>query len=215
VAEGVVDILCGIIIHKTGRYRELTWVGVVMMTLGMGLFIVFDVDTSVATLVGLQIIGGIGTALLFQTPTIAVQNSVTQANTASAIAALACTGNFGTAVSVVIGGAIFQNSITKCQSTFASLNDTVVAAFTPDRAAASVDLIAELPNARIVQDAFAWSIRNIFITYTVIAGLAVVASIGLKQQHMSSEHVETKTGIETLTRLVKADDSTSGEVLKV
>jgi hypothetical protein len=78
-----------------------------------------------------------------------------------------------------------------------------------------VDLIAELPNARIVQDAFAWSIRNIFITYTAIAGLAVVASIGLKQQHMSSEHVETKTGIENLTRLVKADDSTSGEVLKV
>ena len=99
ITEAAVDILSGIIIHKTGRYREQTWIGVSLMTLGTGLFIIFNIDTTIAVIVGLEIIGGLGTALLFQTPSLAIQNSVNQADTASAIATLGSIGNTATVFS--------------------------------------------------------------------------------------------------------------------
>jgi hypothetical protein len=199
VTEAAVDIFSGITIHKTGRYLELTWIGVTLMTLGTGLYITFNIDTTIATIVGLEIVGGIGTALLFQTPTLAIQNSVSQADTASAIAALGSIGNIATAFSVVVGGAIFQNSIAARQSTFIGLNGTVLDTFAPAHAIANIDLIKTLPNARVVQEAFAWGIRNMFIFYTGIASVAIIASVFIKQKHMSSNHTETKTGIENLT----------------
>lgn len=200
ITEAVVDILVGIVIHKTDRYRELTWIGVVLLTVGSGLYITFGIDTSLATLLGLQVLAGIGTALLFQTPKLAIQNSVSQADTASAIAALASVGNIATAFSVTLGGVIFQNSIAARQSAFAGLNTTARDAFSPAHAAASVDLIKTLPDPRIVQEAFAWSIRNMFIFYTGIASATIVASVFMKQKHMSSEHVGTKTGIENMSQ---------------
>jgi hypothetical protein len=206
ITEAAVDIISGIIIHKTGRYRELTWIGVTLMTLGTGLYITFDVDTTTATIIGLEIVGGIGTALLFQTPTLAIQNSVSQADTASAIAALASVGNTATAFSVVFGGVVFQNSMAARQSTFSSLNGTLIDVFSPAHAVANVDLIRTSPDARVVQEAFAWSIRNMFIFYTGIAGIAIMASVFIKQKPMSSNHTETKTGIEYLT---KSNNSTT------
>jgi MFS family permease len=205
ITEAVVDILSGIIIHKTGHYRELTWVGATLMTLGTGLYITLDTNTTIATIIGLEIVGGIGTALLFQTPTLAIQNSVSQADTASAMAAFASVGNIATAVSVVIGGVVFQNSIAARQSTFSGLNATILNAFSPAHAAANVNLIQTLPDARVVQEAFAWSIRNMFIFYTGIAGVAILASVFIKQKHMSSNHTETKTGIENLTKSKNSD----------
>jgi MFS family permease len=199
ITEAAVDILSGIIIHKTGRYREQTWIGASLMTLGTGLFITFNIDTTIAATVGLEIIGGLGTALLFQTPTLAIQNSVNQADTASAIATLGSIGNTATVFSVVIGGVIFQNSMAARQSTFSGLNATVIEAFSPAHAAANVDLIRFLPDPQIVQEAFAWSIRNMFIFYTGVAAVAMAASVFIKQKHMSTSHVETKTGIKHLT----------------
>jgi MFS family permease len=207
ITEAAADMLAGIIIHRTGRYRELAWFGVTLMTLGIGLYITFDTDTTIATIIGLQIVAGIGTALVYQIPTIAIQNSVSQADTASAIATLGTVGNIATAFSVVVGGVIFQNSIAARQSTFKGLNATLLDAFSPAHAAANVDLIRTLPDPRLVQEAFSWSIRNMFIFYTGIAAVSIAASLFMKQKHMSSNHTETKTGIANLTKSEKFSQS--------
>jgi MFS family permease len=72
VTTAAVDITVGIVIHRTGRYREITWAGATIMTLGTGLYINFRADTSMARIIGFEIVGGIGVALLFQTPMIAM-----------------------------------------------------------------------------------------------------------------------------------------------
>jgi hypothetical protein len=38
-----------------------------------------------------------------------------------------------------------------------------------------------------------------FIFYTGVAAVAMAASVFIKQKHMSTSHVETKTGIKHLT----------------
>lgn len=46
-----------------------------------------------------------------------------------------------------------------------------------------------------VKQAFAWSIRNIWILYTALAAVGLVASAFIRKQELSKEHVETKTGL--------------------
>lgn len=207
VTEAAVDIMVGILIHQTGRYREITWAGVTLMTLGTGLYINFRTDTSVARIVGFEIIAGIGTALLFQAPLISIQNTVSQADTATATATLGFIRNLATSLSIVLGGVVFQNSMAARQSSLAAagLSESVLEALSGDQAAANVEIIQTIQDAaqrQVVQDAFAWSLRNMFIMYTCVAAVAMVASAFIKQRHLSTEHTETKTGIQQLTERV-------------
>jgi len=207
VTEAAVDIMVGVLIHQTGRYREITWAGVTLMTLGTGLYINFRTDTSVARIVGFEIIAGIGTALLFQAPLISIQNTVSQADTATATATLGFIRNLATSLSIVLGGVVFQNSMAARQSSLAAagLSESVLEALSGDQAAANVEIIQTIQDAaqrQVVQDAFAWSLRNMFIMYTCMAAVAMVASAFIKQRHLSTEHTETKTGIQQLTERV-------------
>ncbi|KAI1780331.1 MFS general substrate transporter [Hypoxylon cercidicola] len=199
-----VDILGGVFMHQIGRYRELIWAGTILLTLGTGLYILFGTDTNLGTIIGFQIIFGIGMALLFQTPMMALQNSVSQADTATATATLGFLRNLATSLSIVLGGVVFQNSMTARAPILAAsgLNQSELEALSGYQAAANLEITKTIDDAaqrRVVQDAFAWSIRNMFIMYTGIAAIGVVASIFIKQRHMSKEHVETKTGLQNMT----------------
>ncbi|OGM42238.1 MFS drug transporter [Aspergillus bombycis] len=189
VTEAAVDILAGIAISRTGRYREITWAGLALMTLGTGLYINLGINTSVASIVGFEIIGGIGTALLFQTPVIAIQNTVSQADTASATATMGFIRNLATSLSIVLGGVIFQNGMNARHSSLVAtgLSVSVLDALSGDQAAANVDIVKAIQDAahrRAAQGAYAWSLRNIFIMYTGVAAVGLVAGAFIKQRHM-------------------------------
>jgi hypothetical protein len=77
-----------------------------------------------------------------------------------------------------------------------------------DRAAANVNIVQTLVDAdqrRAIQNVFAGSVRNIFIMYTGIAAVTVLASIFIKQKKMSTEHTETRTGIANLSKREESD----------
>ena len=204
MTEAATDILSGILIHRTGRYREIIWTGATLMTLGLGLYISFGSQTPIATIVGVEIVGGVGIALLFQAPIIAIQNTVSQADCAAATATSGFIRNVATSLSLVLGGVVFQNSMAAQGSTLAAagLGGNVLDALSGYQAAAHVEIVQTLPDAaqrRVVQDVFALSIRNMFIMYTCVAGTAVLAGAFIKHRNLSTEHTETKTGIEKMT----------------
>jgi MFS family permease len=207
VTGAAVEIMVGILIHQTGRYREIIWAGITLMTLGTGLYINFRTDTSVGNIIGFEIIWVIGTASLFQAPMIAMQNTVSQADTATATATLGFIRNLATSLSIVVGGVVFQNSMAARQLSLAGagLSKSVLKALSGDQAAANVNIIKSIQDAaqrHVVQEAFAWSIRNMFIMYTCVAAVGMVASFFIKHRHLSTEHTETKTGIQQLTERV-------------
>lgn len=199
-----VDVTVGILIHRTGRYREFAWVGAVLTTLGAGLYITFGTDTSTAGIVGFEIIAGIGTALLFQAPSLVIQNTVDQADAASAIATMGFLRNVATSLSVVLGGVVFQNSMANRHSSLAAagLSEPDLEALSGDQAAANVDIVKSIQDAaqrQMVQETFAWSLRNVFIMYTGVAAVTLVGTAFIKQRKLNTEHTETKTGIRQLT----------------
>lgn len=205
ITQAVVEILAGVVIHRTGRYRESIWAGVTLMTIGTGLYISFGIDMSDSVVVGLEILGAFGPALLFQGPMVAIQNTVSQVDTATATASLGFIRSVAMSLSVVVGGVVFQNSMDAWRSSFAAagLGESVREALSGNQAAANVGITASIQDAsqrQVVLEAFAWSMRNMFIMYTCLAAVAMIASAFIKHRDLKTEHTETTTGIQQLTK---------------
>ena len=204
VVQAIIEIISGYAINHTGNYRAFIWSGCFLMVLGTGLYIIFDADTSIGVIVGLQIIGAFGPALLFQAPVVAIQNTVSQADTAAASGALFFLRSVAMSLSVVLGGVVFQNSMTSRHSALAAagLSQSVLDALTGSDAAANVGIpqtINDASQLHAVLDAFAFSMRNIFILYTAVSAVGAAASLFIKHKELNTEHTETKTGIENMT----------------
>lgn len=171
-----------------------------MMTLANGLFILFDATTSLGTVIGFEIIQGIGAGLLFEPPLIAIQSAVSQDDTATATSTFAFVRSLGTCLSVVIGGVVFQNSM-ELRGPFlhaAGLSAELVQKFSGKDAAANVVIISTIADPAhqlAVKEAFAWSMRNMWILYMSVGFFGFGASFFVTRQHLQQEHTETITGL--------------------
>ncbi|OAQ69728.1 hypothetical protein VFPPC_02319 [Pochonia chlamydosporia 170] len=157
------------------------------MTLGTGLYINLEIDTPISVVVVCEVVGLIGVVLLFQTPMIAIQS---QAGTAKATSTLGSIRNVSTALSIVLGGAVLQNSMASRQSHLAAggLGESVTDALSGDKAAANVRSVKSIQNSvqrRVVQGVLPWSIRNMFIMCTCLAALAVLGGVFVKHTPLS------------------------------
>ncbi|KAL8940613.1 MAG: hypothetical protein Q9216_002726 [Gyalolechia sp. 2 TL-2023] len=198
--ETVMGIVVGVLIHKTGRYLELMWIGMVLMTIGFGLFIHLDAASSLIEIVVFQVVAGLGSGMLFEPPLIALQAHTLQQNIATATATFGFTLNLAMSVSVVVGGAVFQNSMERRSGALrtAGLSAEIAHQFSGDDAAANVLSIGTITDGTqklAVKEAFAWSLRNMWILYTCISLLGLLASAFVDKRELSKEHEETVTGI--------------------
>ncbi|KAL8933684.1 MAG: hypothetical protein Q9211_005645, partial [Gyalolechia sp. 1 TL-2023] len=200
--QTVMGVFVGVVIHKSGRYLEVMWIGMVLMTVGFGLFIHLDAVSPLAQIVGFQVVAGLGSGLLFEPPLIALQAHTSQQNIASATATYGFTLNLATSASVVVGGALFQNGMQHRSSALqhAGLSAELIHRFSGGDAAANVLSIGTIPDPAqkfAVKEAFAWSLRNIWILYTCTSFLGLVASAFVDKRELSKDHEETVTGIKS------------------
>jgi len=196
----VAGVICGVIIHRTGRFIEIIWVGTALLCLGFGLFIMWTPETTTAKVVGYQVIAGIGSGVLFEAPLIAIQSQVDQQDVATATSTLTFVRCIAVTVSVVVGGTMFMNSIETQQGALraAGLPPNILRSLAGDEAMANVMLPGTLSNPAweyAAKKAFSLATRNMWIMYTAFGALGVIASFFVRSAHLSSEHVETVTGI--------------------
>ncbi|KAL4802938.1 major facilitator superfamily domain-containing protein [Aspergillus unguis] len=201
LSESVASLAVGILIHGTGHYREPIWIGMILVTLGIGLFIDYSPSTALGKIIGYQILGGAGCGLLFFPPLLALQSNIPTKDTATATATFGFVRNVAMALSVVLGGVVFQNSMALRKPLLgdAGLSSSLQDDFTGAEAAANVLVVKDIqdPLQRlVVQEAFAWSIRNIWILYTALAGVGTLGSFFIRKRMLSQEHVETRTGLD-------------------
>ncbi|KAF2832224.1 MFS transporter-like protein [Ophiobolus disseminans] len=212
VTGAVLGVVAGVLIHRTGRFREIMWVGTFLLALGFGLFIAFDTSTSTAVAVGYLMIAGAGSGLLFEAPLIAVQSQVKQQDVASATATLSFIRNIALSISVIIGGTIFQNSMNSRGSFLrdAGLPSDIIHQLDGESAMANVMLPSTLENPAwelAAKQAFAYSTRNMWITYTAFALLGLIASVFIEAAHLGTEHTETVTGLRKEESTIEAESS--------
>ena len=73
LGSSVMAIASGLIVSKSGRYRPVVWAGWLVMTVGFGLMIMLDQDTSAAKQEIFILITGFGIGALFPAPLIGLQ----------------------------------------------------------------------------------------------------------------------------------------------
>ena len=188
----------GVFIRKTGRYLEPIRFGLATMTLGFGLFINLDAQSSWAKIILYQMVAGLGVGPNFQAPLLALQSLIHPRDIGTATSTYGTTRNLAMAVSVVVGGVIFQNQMQKHSTQLVQAVGPQTARLLGGGAAgANVAVVDDLPGPQreIVRDAFASSLSKIWILYVVLGFLGVVASFFISKQKLDKQRYEAQTGL--------------------
>ena len=196
--------IVGIFIKKTGQYLLPIWVGFAALTLGFGLFIDLPYQRgSWARVIIFQIIAGIGVGPGFQAPLIALQSKVHPRDIATASATFYFIRNLATAMSIVIGGVVFQNGMRKREDTLARFLPLPLAQrLGSGGAGSSSAIVAKLEAAQRIptQRAYTDSLKIIWVLFTCVAAVGLAISLLIGKQTLSREHQVQKQGLEEQER---------------
>lgn len=170
VSSSISAALTGVYIQWSGRYLPPVYAGAILMTLGIGLLIDISVEANWVKLAIYQIIGGIGFGMNLEGPLLAVQTAVDVKEVATATAAMGFIRTISTAISIVIGGVVFQNEMSnKKEMLEDGLGPKLAEMLSGDSATANVGVLKDLPAAQksIAKEAFYQSTRSMWITVGV------------------------------------------------
>jgi hypothetical protein len=165
VSMSLTAVFNGGIMKKTGKYLPSIWIGMVLMTLGFGLFLDLEASANWAKIILFLIIGGVGTGLNFQSPMLALQASVAPNDMAAATATFGFIRSLSSAISVIIGDVVIQNEMARRRATLVTaLGPQLANVFSGGLASASIGLIGTLePNQQvIVRKAYFESLRTMW-----------------------------------------------------
>ncbi|KAI4602244.1 hypothetical protein KJ359_009483 [Pestalotiopsis sp. 9143b] len=188
----------GVFIQQTGKYGPLMYAAQVLLTLGAGLFIDLEFEKNIAKLFAFEILAGVGVGLNIEAPVLAAQASTTVRDTAAVVATMGFLRSIATAVSVVVGGVIFQNVMRSENSALVDqLGPNLAAQFDGDNASANIESIGALPSDQqiVVRQAYFHALRTVWIMYVAIAGLSSLLSLFVSEYHLSNERKEVVLGV--------------------
>ncbi|KAF2760165.1 MFS general substrate transporter [Pseudovirgaria hyperparasitica] len=207
LATSIASILGGLYIRATGNYFFPIFVGLVFMTAGNGMFVDLSATSTLAKIILYQIIAAAGIGLNYQAPLVGLQAMVSPDNVASATATLNFLRNLATAISVIAGGTIFQSQMSNKRDRLHSLlGNEMAARFSGEKAVSSIPAIARLSSTEqiIVQEAYADSLSVMWIFYTALSAVGLVAAVCITQLKLKKEHEQISTGIDAEMRRIDA-----------
>jgi hypothetical protein len=211
----------GVFMQRTGTYLPVLHVAQLISTLGVGLFINLDFGSDRTKLFIFEVIAGIGAGMNIEPPMIAAQAAATVKDTASVVATMGFLRSLLTAISVVVGGVIFQNAMNSANPTLVNqLGLPLAAQFNGDQALVNVELIASLPSTQqdIVRRAYFDAIRSVWIMvrgrlplpfrfwllltfhvalkYVVFSGVSTLLGFFVRAHHLSTETTTAVLGLD-------------------
>ncbi|ORX74137.1 MFS general substrate transporter [Linderina pennispora] len=182
------SVSAGIFTAKTGKYREMVWFGTAVLTLGNGLFITLDTNTSVGKVMGFMIVGGFGLGAALQTLPLAAQAAVTGKHLASITAVALFFRSVGNILAVSVLSNIIQNKL-KTQIAvviehFPTYAQTILH-ITKDQSLINKASIPDELKAEIMK-AYSASLRDAFIVLTVFTGISFLLSLAFKHMPLKT-----------------------------
>ncbi|KAF2186978.1 MFS general substrate transporter [Zopfia rhizophila CBS 207.26] len=193
-------MVVGALIASTGKYRWAIWSGWVLTTAGMGILILLKTDTTTVEWIFLNLVGGLGTGILFPAMAITAQAAATSKDQAYATNIFSFLRAFGQTIGVAIGGVIFQNQMKKKMLTFPLLADKA-AEYSKD-AAGLVQIIKALPDGDMkhqLRVSYTDALKYIWIVMCVLSAIALAASLFTKEYPLDRA-LETEQGFKEKRR---------------
>ena len=190
------SISSGQIMTRSGRYKMVAVVGVIVVTAGLALLATMDVNTSYATVLEYMVVMGVGLGITMPVFNLAVQNAVDIRQVGVATSSLQFLRQMGGSVGGAVFGAIMTNRFTDAFHT--ALPADVAAQVPPplliqfenpqmlmnphaQEALKSGALAPVLqPLLAAVKTALASSLHTVFLGAALVVSLGIVATVLLK-----------------------------------
>ncbi|KAK1638606.1 putative MFS transporter [Colletotrichum phormii] len=189
----------GVFIQRTGRYRVLMYAAQVLLISGTGLLINLEFDKNLAKLFTFQILTGIGVGLNIEAPVLAAQAATTVRDTAAVVATMGFLRSIATAISVVVGGVVFQNQMKAENLGLAEvIGGELAGQFDGENASAHVEDIGLLSADQQVpvRQAYFRALKTVWIMYVAFSGLALVLNLFVSEHHLSDERKAAVLGVD-------------------
>lgn len=200
------SVIAGLVVTKTGHYREILWTGWSFATLGLGLMCIIKAETTVISWIFITLVPGIGLGLLFTSLRFSVQAAAPPVDLTFAVALFAFFRGFGQSLGVAMGGLIFQNQMFKNLLTYPELANH---AHEYSRDAASLILILKaLPAGEMKHDlakAYTDSLRVVWGVCAAFAGIAFIMSFWVKHYTLDVA-LQTEQGFMHEKRRAEVED---------
>jgi hypothetical protein len=188
VPLATVSFASGYLIERTGRYLEVLQVGLLLMTIGIGLLISLGSSSSIGKIIAFLVVIGIGFGPNFGAPLIALQTRIKESDIATGTAAFGFVRMVFGAIGVVVGQVVFQLLVSPHLEGFvdAGIPADVARRLARGEAIAMAGSIAGLPKEQMtaVRSGLAGALRGTWIFCTVMSALGLVISCGIKRQKL-------------------------------
>ncbi|KAG9043887.1 hypothetical protein FS837_009033 [Tulasnella sp. UAMH 9824] len=176
-------IALGVTVTLFKVYLPQNYVGWVLTSIGVGLLTTLKVSSPVSAWVGYQIIEGIGFGILYGAPQFPVLASVNITESAHALALFVFVRSYSQTWGVTLGGTILQNELKK------KLPQAFLAMFPGEGVEITYAAIPRIgglaePLKREVRDAFAGSLRTVWIVMATVSVVGFFTVLGMKQLEM-------------------------------
>ncbi|KAI0901424.1 major facilitator superfamily domain-containing protein [Annulohypoxylon nitens] len=191
VASSLAAAFVGFSIQKTGRYLGIMCTGQLLSILGVGLLVYLPFEKSLARLFNFEILIGVGCGMNIEPPLIAVQAVNSERDSAAVVSSMNFARSIAIAISIVVGGVIFQNEMTAANpGLVAQIGAELGQQFNGDQASAKVEAINKLPDQQqgAVRQAYFYSLRDVWIMYVAFAGLSLLLNVFVLPHHLSTEN---------------------------
>ncbi|KAJ2692031.1 hypothetical protein GGH99_001997 [Coemansia sp. RSA 1285] len=180
--ESISVLASGFLVTKSGRYREILWVGSLFLLAGLTPFITFDQHTGLGRIIGFQILAGIGFGACIQNLVLAAQVSSIGYDSAVATSVCIFMRSIGAILVVSVLSSVNGNTLhTKFDQIIAAYPD-----YTSDirRISENQSLINKLdiPQSLFndLINAFMKGMHGAFIALIPFSALLVLSVIGIK-----------------------------------
>lgn len=194
----VATIASGLFMNHTGRFRPVIWAASIFMVLTPGLFVNFPAHRSWPRLILFQLVGAVGLGPLFQAPLLALQASVGPEDTAAANSLVLFMRTIASAIGLVAGQTVLQNSFPKTPGAKNTSVQNLVFGSGKELSALGIK------EQDLVRESIVKGFHDMWIMYTVVAALGLLASFLIRHRELTRQHVKVKTGLGKV-----GDDGTS------
>lgn len=181
------SIVTGALVTRTNNYRYPIWLGWVLMTIGSGLTLLWDVDTSTGLWAGTLVVLGFGHGTVLNAQTFAAQALCRPGEEGAAAAMYGFSRQLGTALGVGVGGSVFQN-VMALKLGWLGLPTAL--------AAQSEGLVTELPSLTTgptaaygaeLLSAYVYGFHGVYAVYVGISGVAFFVSLLIRHVDMNKD----------------------------
>lgn len=171
------------LITRLGRFLWAIRVGWLVATLGIGLFILIDIDTKTVVWATVQVVFGLGSGMILSSVNFGIQAIVGTEDCGRAACMYAFMRTLGMTIGVAVGGTVFQNLMAH---KLADLSLPIEIEKNAEAYIAILKTMAPTDPTRIaILQAYVYGFKGVFQVMMGVSGMGLLATLFIKHHDMN------------------------------